>query len=109
MGKFFLLLSLMCPNPYIFASMLSWKFSTGNRAYTVALWSVNDSLRYCFSGLPGLWPRGSGALSWTPVYIPITPGRQDFSWVSWHMVLDPTASIKALLFVDGHQIIEVGT
>ena len=108
--KQFLLPSPIHPNLYLFAPMLCWKFSPRNLDFHKPLSSVGGSLRQRSLGTFRPWPRDAGASllsrAKTKVCMLITQGMGgwDVSQVPYCMVLDPTASTKALLPTDRCQI-----
>lgn len=84
---------------------------------TKAFSSMGVYPRLCFPGAPRSWLRGTETSSQAPANssahikfcLPIIRwrARQDSSWIPWHMVQDTTTPTKALLFIDGCQILFV--
>lgn len=75
------------------------------------LLTTGNYISQCSPGALRLQPEGaragswatSGSTAWTKVSTPIIQcmGGQNFSWVPWHMMQNPTALKKALLSMDG--------
>lgn len=118
-AKLFLLPTLMSKLMY-FAPTLCWNFSAGNLDFCKGSLICGWLSKTVFLGTYRLQPRrvraGNRPLkgpqpaprSLLPNYL--THSRQSSSLVPWYMMLDPTAPTKALLSMNGYQIVivEVG-
>lgn len=101
-------LLLLLPNFFSFFNFLEWHAATASGRLDFCKVSLMHGYQHCQDFFPSNLSKLVHWLSW--FYSPHRglsacywcTGRCDSSWVLWCIMLDPTASTMALLFMDGY-------